>query len=111
MDGKIDGRYRVSCYRAVLDRVPTHLISNTVRTDVSAGLTVGIRRLEERGTAVIGPQTVLPPPATAAPVIVLTASRPSHSVVTIVAAAILVLLLIVWCIDRWRRTLPPRLRL
>ena len=101
MDGKIDGRYRVSCYRTVLARVPADPIYGTVKTDVSAGLTVGIRRLEESGTTV-GPHTLLPAPATAVPAVVLTAGRPSHSAVSFVAAAILVLLLLAWCVDRLR---------
>jgi hypothetical protein len=101
VDGKIDGRYRVSCYRAVLARVPADPIDRSVKTDVSTGLTVGIRRLEESGRKV-GPHTLLPAPATAIPAVVLTAARPSHFVVSVVVAVSLVLLLLAWCADRLR---------
>jgi hypothetical protein len=104
-DGRIDGRYRVSCYRAALVRVPSDLIYGTIRQDISNAFTSGLNRVREQGASV-APRTIL-----ASPVRRSSPSSPNGKstswLLSVAAAAALGLMLIAWCVSRWRSTRPP----
>lgn len=111
-DGRINGRYSVSCYRTSLAQIPSgDPIYGTIRQDVSYALSSGLDRLREQGTSV-GPQTVLASPVTRSSSHGKFLASPAKGKSTswflsLAAAAALVLMLLAWCISRWRKLRPP----
>lgn len=102
VDGKIQGQYRVSCYRAALADVPSgDTVYGTVRSDLSQALSSGITRVEQQGVRA-EPQTVLPAPQARLAAPVVSKAHRSYSAVSIAALVILLGLLVAWCVVRWR---------
>jgi hypothetical protein len=98
--GRIQGQYRVSCYRAALADLPNdEVIYGTTRRDVSGALSSGIERVKREGMTV-GSQTLLPAPKTFVPA--KAALTRTHSLRSLVGLAFLLCLFLVWCIARWR---------
>ena len=103
VDGQIQGRYRVSCYRKALADVPTgDAVYGTVRKDLTQALSSGVERVKQGGVTA-RPQTLLPAPQRQlAAVTPTTTSQKSYSVRSLVVLAFLALLLLLWCVVRWR---------
>jgi hypothetical protein len=94
-DGRIQGQYRVSCYRAALSDVPADkIVYGTLRRDLSQALSSVINRVKQQGITA-GPQTLLAAPQP-------TKSAKSHSWLYVVVLAFLLVMLIFWCVARWR---------
>jgi len=102
VDGRIQGQYRISCYRAAVAAVPSgDLVYRTVRKDLSQALSSGIVRVVQEGIT-LRPQTVIPAPQTRLATSANTKSDESHWVLSLVAVVLLMGLLVAWSVARWR---------
>jgi hypothetical protein len=101
-DGRIGGRYRVTCYRAVLAEVPDHaLVYGSLREDMTRALSSGIDRVKGEGVSV-GPETVLPALGTRLALSAPSSRAKGHSGLTYGAIAAPSALLVAWFVARVR---------
>ena len=98
-DGRIEGRYPVSCYQTAISRLAQDVtIYGSARDEVSGALAAGIRNAKKRGIA-IGPQTVLRGQGSSSN---NAAHTSSTRTLRFLAVALLFFLLLWWFIQRVR---------